>query len=111
MNATTALAAAFLQGRVLTIKTAFNEFGITNLPRECGRLIERKFGVKLSRVRKEGESKFGVDCYWFEYRLPQTPYNEEGRIKMLQYIDEHRPKISDIKTEQQAKAFKQLNLL
>jgi len=111
MNATTALAAAFLQGRVLSIKTAFNEFGITNLPRECGRLIERKFNVKLSRVRKEGKSKYGVACYWFEYRLPHTPYNEEGRQKMLDYIDKNRPKISDAKTQTQLKAFKQLNLL
>ena len=48
MNAITALAIAFLEGRVLTIRSAFVEFGITNLPREASRSIEQKFDVRLS---------------------------------------------------------------
>lgn len=111
MNATTALAIAFLQGRVLTIKTAFNEFGITNLPRECGRLIERKFNVQLARVKKEGKSKYGVPCYWYEYRLPTTSYNEIGRAKMIEYIKAHTPSEIDARTESELKIVKQLNLL
>ena len=95
MNATTALAIAFLEGRVLTIRLAFVEFGITNLPRECGRSIERKFGVKLSRVRKEGKSKYGVPCYWFEYRLNNAPYNRPGRKKMKQYVYQEFQKNTD----------------
>lgn len=86
MNATTALATAFLEGRVLTIKTAFRDFGITNLPRECGRLIERKFGVRLTRVKKKGTTRYGVFCSWNEYRLPATDYNAEGRKKMIEYV-------------------------
>lgn len=111
MNATTALAMAFLQGRVLTIKSAFNEFGVTNLPRECGRLIERKFQVRLSRVRREGKSKYGVPCYWFEYRLPNTEYNAEGRAKMLAYVKSQIPSEIDATTERELKIAKQLNLL
>lgn len=95
MNATTALAIAFLEGRVLTIRLAFAEFGITNLPRECGRSIERKFGVKLSRVRKEGKSRYGVPCYWFEYRLNNSPHNRLGRKKMMQYIAQELNKNTD----------------
>lgn len=92
MNATTALAKAFLEGRVLSIKIAFRDFGVTNLPRECGRLIERKFGVKLSRVRKEGKTRYGIYCSWFEYRLPTTDYNAEGRRKMIDYVERNTPK-------------------
>lgn len=91
MNATAALAKAFLDGRVLSIKTAFRDFGITNLPRECGRSIERKFGVQLARVKKEGKTRYGVPCSWYEYRLPVTPYNTEGRLKMVEYVASHKP--------------------
>lgn len=91
MNATAALAKAFLDGRVLSIKTAFKDFGITNLPRECGRSIERKFGVQLARVKKEGKTRYGVPCSWYEYRLPVTPYNTEGRLKMVEYVASHKP--------------------
>ncbi len=89
MNATAALAKAFLDGRVLSIKTGFRDFGITNLPRECGRLIERKFNVKLARVKKEGTTRYGIRCTWYEYRLPATEYNTEGRIKMEEYVKKH----------------------
>lgn len=111
MNATYALATAFIQGRVLTIKTAFKEFGVTNLPRECGRLIERKFGVELSRVKREGKSKYGVPCYWFEYRLPQTLYNAEGRQKMIDYIKNHTTSVENAKTEAELAYAKQIKLL
>jgi len=102
MNATTALAKAFLDGRVLSIKTAFRDFGVTNLPRECGRLIERKFNVRLTKVRRVGKTRYGIPCSWFEYRLPTTEYNAEGRQKMIEYIaanttepvvTEHTPKV------------------
>lgn len=112
MNATTAIAKAFLKGRVLTIKTAFRDFGITNLPRECGRLIERKFGVKLSRVHKVGKTRYGIRCTWNEYRLPNTEYNKEGRAKMEEYVEKHslnpkatKPKkITDVQEPTEPKA-------
>jgi len=88
MNTTVALVKAFLEGRVLSIKTAFRDFGITNLPRECSRLIEKKFGVELSRVRRCGKSRFGVRVSWFEYRLPDTEYNAAGRKKMVDYLQQ-----------------------
>jgi hypothetical protein len=113
MNATTALSIAFLQGRVLTIKTAFQEFGVSNLPREVGRSIERKFGVQLSRVKKTGKSKYGVECWWNEYRLPNTLYNRQGREKMLEYVQKNTPPVTSPKTEKElsiAKQVKQLSI-
>jgi hypothetical protein len=102
MTATAALAKAFLDGRVLSIKTAFKDFGVTNLPRECGRSIERKFGVQLARVKKEGKTRYGVPCTWYEYRLPATEYNTEGRLKMVEYIAAHTTKpVVEQKTESQ----------
>jgi len=89
MNATTAISKAFLAGEVLSIKTAFKDFGITNLPREVGRAVERKFGVKISKVRKTGKSRFGVDVSWNEYRLNSTDYNAEGIKKMAAYVSEN----------------------
>lgn len=95
MNATTALAIAFLEGRVLSIKSAFIEFGITNLPREASRSIEKKFDVRLARTRKEGKTKYGVPCYWFEYRLNQVTHNKQGIKKMRQYVYHELQKNTD----------------
>jgi hypothetical protein len=111
MNATTALAMAFLQGRVLTIKNAFNDFGVTNLGREVGRAIERKFGVTVAKVKKTGKSRYGIDCWWYEYRLPKTDYNKDGREKMLEYVKKNTPNLENAKTDKEVKQYKQLNLL
>lgn len=94
MNATTALCIAFLEGRVLSIKTGFKDFGVTNLPREVGRSIERKFGVELTRVKRVGVSRNGVPCWWYEYRLPDTAYNKEGRDKMQEYINANQTSVN-----------------
>jgi hypothetical protein len=111
MNATAAIALAFLKGEVLTIKTAFKDFGISNLPRECGRAIERRFGVKLARVKKEGKTKYGVPCWWNEYRLPTTAYNAEGRKKMQEYVKKELANQPAAKTDKQAALYKQQQLL
>jgi hypothetical protein len=89
MNATAAISKAFLDGRVLSIKTAFRDFGVTNLPREVSRLIEKRFGVEVSRVPRKGKTRYGISVRWFEYRLPKTPYNEDGIKKMREYVGEH----------------------
>lgn len=108
MNATAAIAYSFLKGSKLTIKTAFKEFGCSNLPRECGRSIERKFGVRLHRERREGKSRYGVACTWFEYKLPDNPENRPGRIKMKKYVSD---KIGHAKTMAEATILKNLTLL
>lgn len=92
MNAITALGLAFLRGEVLTIKTAFRDFGVSNLGRECGRSIERKFGVRLSKVKKTGKSRYGIPCWYYQYRLPNTEYNAEGIKKLTEYCENNKPK-------------------
>lgn len=110
MNAIVAISAAFLRGDVLTIKTAFKDFGITNLPRECGRSIERKFGVQLARVKKEGKSRYGCPCIWYEYRLPTTQYNEDGRKRMVEYVQSHIKNMPPPKTDKEVKRLKDLGI-
>lgn len=90
MNARAAIAQAFLRGEILTIKTAFRDFGVSNLPRECGRGIERKFGVRISKFRKEGKSRFGVPVTYFQYRLNRDdPSNFVGVQAMAKYVVEN----------------------
>lgn len=86
-TAKAAICEAFLDGHVLSIKNAFNLFGVTNLPREVSRQIEQPFGVRISRVKMEGKSRYGQSVIWFEYRLNKTiPENKEGIKKMKEYV-------------------------
>ena len=110
MNATTAIGLAFLKGDVLTIKTAFRDYGISNLPREASRCIEKKFGLKLAKVKKTGKSRFGIDCYWYEYRLPDTSYNKLGRAKLIDYCQKHLGTMNQCKTEKERTLFVQTSL-
>jgi len=86
MTAKAALAIALLKGEVITIKTAFKDLGITNAPREISRSIEKPFGVVVSRIRKEGLSRYKVPCCWYEYRLNRTEHNLPGIGLMQKYI-------------------------
>jgi len=103
MNAKTAICASLLRGEVLSIKSAFNLFGITNLPREVSRQIEQPFNVKVSRTRRDGKSRYGQPCTWFEYRLNRTEYNRDGIDKMKQYVKAQIEK-NPPKTQSQLKA-------
>lgn|ERR1700744_4339441 len=89
MNAKTALAMALLRGEVITIKTGFKNFGITNIPREISRQIEQPFGVEISKVRKKGRTRYKVRCTWYEYRLNFTKYNLPGIKEMKEYVAKH----------------------
>ena len=86
MTQTAMIAAALLDGHVISIKTAFNQFGCTNAPREIGRSIERKFGVEVSKTPTKFKSRYGKVGVYFQYRLNKTNYNREGIQKMKDYI-------------------------
>jgi hypothetical protein len=92
MTAKAALIYHLLKGDVLTIGSAFKIIGITNLPREIGREIERiserGFGVMVSKARQEGQNRYGSQCTWFHYRLNRTDYNAPGIEKMKKYLRE-----------------------
>ncbi len=62
-----ALAKHFANGHKTSIKNAYTFFGISNISREIRRLIEKPFNVELNREQKQGKTKYGSPCYWFEY--------------------------------------------
>lgn len=87
MTAKAALCKALLDGRVLNVKNCFTTIGLTNCAREISRMIEQPFNVHVSRIRREGTSKYGQPVNWMDYRLNKTPYNEDGIKKMVEYFE------------------------
>jgi hypothetical protein len=88
MNQRAAICKSLLKGEVLSIMNGFKWFGCTNIPREIGRSVERPFGVIVSRVSKDGNSRYGQPVHYTEYRLNNTENNKEGRQKMIAYVSE-----------------------
>jgi len=109
MTSKAALCKALLDGRVLNIKNGFQLLGITNIPREIGRSVERAFGVKVSRTQKEGTSRYGQHCTWTNYRLNKTDYNKEGIQKMKEYVEEQLKGVSP-KTDKEVKALEEVGI-
>ena len=70
-----------LHNGTLSIKTAYTDFGISNISREVRRLIEIPLNIELKRVQKSGKTKYGSDCIWFEYSA--TPLNKAALKKAL----------------------------
>lgn len=71
-----------LHNGTLSIKTAYTDFGISNISREVRRLIEIPLDIELKRVQKSGKTKEGDPCYWFEYSA--TPLNKIALKKALE---------------------------
>ncbi len=92
MTRTQALTKHLLAGKPVSIKTAYNYFGISNISREVIRLIERPFGLYLTRTKLEGKTKYGTYCIWFEYRLMKTKLNAAGIKKLKNYLKESKKK-------------------
>lgn len=86
MNGKAALCQALLLGKVVSIRTGFLNYGITNVPREIGRNVERAFGVKCERIPREGKTRFDVACHWIDYSLKKTDENIDGLLKMANYV-------------------------
>jgi hypothetical protein len=105
MNSKAALCLHLLKGEVVNIGSGFKLLGITNVPREIGRSIERSFDVVISRVQKEGKTRYGVPCNWVDYRLNFTDYNKPGIEKMRAYVRQHQQEISKEKTFTQPALF------
>jgi hypothetical protein len=108
MTAKAALALALLEGRVLNVKNCFNEIGLTNIAREIPRLIEKPFGVQVSRTPKAGKSRFNQDVTWTDYRLNSSPFNADGITKMKEYVKSQLPAYA--KTDKEAVILKQQSL-
>lgn len=86
MTQKAAIAYALLKGEVISIKTAFDQFGCSNAPREIGRSIVKAFHVKVSKVRVKFKSRYGKAGTYFQYRLNTTTYNQPGIDKMKEYV-------------------------
>lgn len=90
-----------LKGNMLTIMEAFEKFGITNLPREIGRSVERAFGVVITKHRTRHTNMFGEEGSHFVYRLSgdykslffvpkdRRPAHRKGLKLMHKYVEEH----------------------
>ena len=87
MTAKAALAMALLDGKVLTVANCFRLIGLTNIGREIPRMIEKPFGIIISRTPKTGKSRYGQGVSYTEYKLNHTPYNEPGLEKLKSYIN------------------------
>lgn len=85
MTAKAAICKALLLGKVLNVKNGFSWFGVTNIPREIGRAVERSFKVKVDRKKRDGRTRYGVNCWWTDYKL-KIEGNELGVIRMIEYI-------------------------
>ncbi len=102
MKAKAALAQALLDGRVINIKNCFETIGLTNAPREISRMIEKDFGVSVTRTHRAGKSRYGSPVTWVDYRLNCTEENREGIVKMREYIAKQKSE-SNPTTERQLK--------
>lgn len=87
MTAKAAMIQHLLSGRTLNVKNCFTLIGLTNCAREIPRMIEHPFGVIVSRMKMEGETRYGQHCSWVDYRLnPTIPGNDIGIAKMRAYV-------------------------
>ena len=109
MTAKCALALALLEGRIINIKNCFETIGLTNAPREIPRMIERPFGLVVSRQHMTGKSRYGQPITYTNYRLNRdAAYNQEGIKKLREYIKANID--NNPKTTQQAKELKQTKM-
>lgn len=92
MSAKVALCTALLEGRVLNVKNVFKTIGLTNASREISRMIEKPFGVQVSRTHRKGKNKYQEDIIWIDYRLNKSEHNQEGIKKMIEYCEKNSRK-------------------
>lgn len=86
MNAKTALIKSFLDGRTVNCANIFILTSFTNCSRECIRMVEKPFGITLTRIERNGKSRYGSPTNWIDYKLYHTPMNKEGIEKMKEYV-------------------------
>lgn len=99
MTRTQALAKHLLAGKTVSIKTAYTLFGISNISREVVRLIEKPFNVRLNRTKKEGKTKYGTYCQWYEYTLTVNKLNLKGIKEMQEAIKKPTKKVGTMKAK------------
>ncbi len=82
----------------MNIKNGIDLLGISNVPREIGRSIERLpdgkgsngFGVTVSKKQMQGTSRYNRPSIWVNYKLEKTEANKKGIEKMRIYVAEQK---------------------
>lgn len=108
MTAKAALALALLEGKVLNIKNCVTLTGLTNCPREISRMIEKPFGVTISRTPREGKSRYDSPVTWVDYRLNKSEHNLPGIEKMKEYVRDEMG--ATLLSDKQKKSYTQLDI-
>jgi hypothetical protein len=106
MTAKCALVKAFLDGRTINIKNCFETIGLTNAPREVSRMVEQPFGVTITRIPREGLSRYKQAVTWYDYKLQRTEENRIGIDKMILYV-QSQMKTINLKTDNEKRSLKQ----
>lgn len=84
-----ALCYDLINGKTVSIKTGFKDYGITNIPREISRAVEQRFGVRIEREKKDYTTKYGIYQMYFEYKLIRSNQSKESIEKIYAYIEEN----------------------
>ena len=61
-----------IKGGKLSIMNGYKYFGISNIAREVGRLIEKPLGIELKREWRTSKTKYGTVCHWLEYSATRS---------------------------------------
>jgi|694.fasta_scaffold26070_8 hypothetical protein len=85
-TAKAALCKHLLEGKILNIKNCFTLIGLTNCPREIGRMVERAFNVTVDRTEVVGTSRYGQHCKWVDYSFNKKIQNQDNLKKMKDYV-------------------------
>ena len=109
MNHTSVICEALIRGEVLSIMDGFKKYKITNIPREMGRLIKRRFKVEIDARQIDFKYEDGRPGHYFTYRLWDTPGNRAGIKAMKKYVVEQK-ELQSARNEAKKK-YKQLKLL
>lgn len=107
MTAKAALGLFLLEGKVLSLENCFKEIGISNPGREIPRMIEKPFGLDVSRDPVKGRNRHGNPVNFTRYRLNRSERNIQGIVKLKEYIKSEM-EIDPPKTDVEAKNRKRL---
>lgn len=89
-TAKAAIANHFLNGGEMGIADCFNLFGVTNLPREISRAIEKPFGIKIDRKPVLVKTQFHKSKLIKRYRLNKKKNSDLAIKRMIKYVNENR---------------------
>lgn len=82
-----------LNGKTVSIKTGFKSYGITNIPREISRAVEKKFDIVIDRKQINYTTEYGFSGYYFEYKLDISKQKKKSICKIYDYIKKNKVKI------------------